>query len=51
MIVGNPDNIYWGMIYALLLPLGLLFTPIALRDLWRAAFRRAVTVAEQAQRA
>lgn len=41
LVVGRPDNDYWGLIYAPLLPLGLLFAPAALRDLGRAALIRA----------
>ena len=37
MLIGRPDNTYWGLIYTPLLPLGLLFAGRALVDLWRAA--------------
>ena len=40
LVVGRPDNAYWGLLYAPLAPLGLLFAPAALRDLGRAASRR-----------
>lgn len=40
-IVGWPTNIYWGLIYAPLLPLGWLVCLPALRDLWRAAIPQA----------
>ncbi len=36
-VVGRPDNEYWGILYAPLLPLGLVFAPTALRDLFRRA--------------
>jgi hypothetical protein len=39
-IAGRPDNTYWGFVYAPLLPLGLLFAPASLADLWRAATAR-----------
>jgi hypothetical protein len=32
-VVGRPDNEYWGMLWAPLLPLGLAVAPAALRDL------------------
>ncbi|KAB8143318.1 hypothetical protein F8S13_09870 [Chloroflexia bacterium SDU3-3] len=40
MVVGHPTNIYWGLMYAPLLPLGWLFCQPALRDLWDAAWPR-----------
>ena len=33
MIIGRPDNFYWGLLFAPLLPIGLAFAPAALRDL------------------
>ena len=36
MVFGHRTNIYWGLMYAPLLPLGWLFVLPALRDLWRA---------------
>jgi hypothetical protein len=36
-VVGLPVNNYWGVIFAPLLPLGLVWAPLALRDLLRAA--------------
>jgi hypothetical protein len=33
MLVGRPDNFYWGILIAPLLPVGLAFAPRALRDL------------------
>ena len=33
MLVGRPDNFYWGILIAPLLPAGLAFAPRALRDL------------------
>ena len=35
LIAGRPDNSYWGLIYAPLVPLGLLYTIPSLLDLWR----------------
>lgn len=32
----NPQNAYWGLLYGPLLPLGLVWAPTALADLWRA---------------
>ncbi len=37
MVLGRPDNFYWGMILAPLLPIGLAFAPNALASLARAA--------------
>lgn len=37
LVVGRANNDYWGFLFAPLLPLGLLFVPAALSDLWRAA--------------
>ncbi len=37
MLFGRPDNFYWGIMIAPLLPLGLAFAPRALADLARAA--------------
>lgn len=37
LIVGRPDNSYWGFLFAPLLPVGLAFAPAALRDLLWAA--------------
>ena len=39
MLVGNADNLYWGIMYAPLLSLGLLHAVPGLRDLVRAATR------------
>jgi hypothetical protein len=39
LIVGRPENYYWGVLYAPLLPIGFLFAPTVLRDLARAAFQ------------
>jgi len=36
----RPHNAYWGMMYAPLLPLGLVWTPAALHDLWTAVVRK-----------
>jgi len=35
----KPHNAYWGLLYAPLLPLGLVWVPAALRDLWRERVR------------
>ena len=35
VVVGRRDNIYWGLLYAPILPLGIVFAPAALRDLAR----------------
>lgn len=43
-IVGRPDNAYWGILYAPLLPLGWLLAPAALRDLAVRAFPRRAPV-------
>jgi hypothetical protein len=40
LVVGRPDNYYWGLLYAPLLPVGFLLAPAALRDLFRKAFAR-----------
>jgi hypothetical protein len=40
MIIGTrPHNAYWGLLYAPLLPLGLVWVPDAVRDLWRVILR------------
>lgn len=39
-VVGRPDNAYWGILYAPLLPLGWLLAPAALRDLASRALPR-----------
>jgi hypothetical protein len=36
-VVGNPFNAYWGLMYAALLPAGVVWAPAALRDLLTAA--------------
>jgi hypothetical protein len=45
-VVGRPDNEYWGVLWAPLLPVGLAVAPAALRDLarqiWPGGFRRLV---------
>ena len=41
MVIGRPDNTYWGLIYTPLLPVGLLFAGRALADLLGAARLRA----------
>ncbi len=43
LVVGRPDNYYWGVLYAPLLPVGLLLAPAAIRDLFRNAFVRTKT--------
>jgi hypothetical protein len=40
LIVGRPDNSYWGFLFAPLLPVGLALAPAALWDLSKAAFTR-----------
>jgi hypothetical protein len=40
MLVGRPDNFYWAILIAPLLPMGLAFAPGALRDLAIRASRR-----------
>ena len=37
MLFGRADNFYWGIMVAPLLPLGLAFAPLAVRDLARAS--------------
>jgi hypothetical protein len=37
MIIGRPENAYWGLVTAPLTALGLCFAPAALRDLFRRA--------------
>lgn len=37
MVIGRPDNFYWGLLIAPLLPIGLAFAPRALADLARSA--------------
>jgi hypothetical protein len=41
MLVARPDNFYWGLLVAPLLPIGLAWAPVAVRDLARAARRQA----------
>jgi hypothetical protein len=36
-LLGRPDNFYWGILIAPLLPVGLVFAPRALRDLFRSS--------------
>jgi hypothetical protein len=38
LVVGRPENDYWGILYTPLLPLGFVGAPGALRDLWLSAF-------------
>jgi hypothetical protein len=40
LVLGRPDNNYWGLLYAPILPLGIVLAPPALRDLWRRAVPR-----------
>jgi len=35
MIVGRSFNIYWGLMYVFVLPLGLLYLPYTFRQLWK----------------
>lgn len=39
MIAGRNENFYWGMVVAPVMFAGLAFAPMALRSLWRSAFR------------
>ena len=48
MIVGRPDNFYWALLLAPLLPIGLAFAPGALRDLGAAAALRSARPAPAA---
>ena len=41
LVLGRPDNSYWGFLFAPLLPVGLAMAPAGLRDLIRAARRTA----------
>lgn len=36
LLMGRPDNAYWGFLFAPILPVGLAFTPSAVHDLFRA---------------
>jgi hypothetical protein len=42
--IGRPDNFYWGIMLAPLLPIGLAFAPAALRDLASSAAPRGKAV-------
>jgi hypothetical protein len=44
LFIGRPDNDYWGILYTPLLPLGFVYAPRALRDLWSSARRETKTV-------
>jgi hypothetical protein len=37
MLLGRYENFYWGLLIAPAFALGIIFAPIALKDLWRAA--------------
>ena len=37
LFVGRSNNGYWGFIYGPIVAISLVFAPMALRDLWRAA--------------
>jgi len=39
-IVGRSFNYYWGLMYAFIMPLGLLHAPAALRDLWQPIYAK-----------
>jgi hypothetical protein len=41
-IAGRSDNYYWGLMYAPLMPLGLIHAPPCLLDLFRSCFKKAV---------
>jgi hypothetical protein len=45
LVLGRPDNVYWGFLFAPILPIGLAFAPAALRDLVRAARRHSAEAA------
>jgi hypothetical protein len=47
-VVGRPENDYWGILYAPLLPLGLVLAPQAMRDLMSRALGRDVAGTLQA---
>jgi hypothetical protein len=48
MVIGmRPQNAYWGLLYAPLLPLGLVWAPTALADLWRALTRRCANMSHE----
>ena len=36
LLIGRPDNAYWGFLFAPILPIGLAFAPAALADLFKA---------------
>lgn len=40
LIVGRPENKYWGLMYAFFMPLGLLYAPYALKDLFKSIRRK-----------
>jgi hypothetical protein len=40
LLLGRPDNAYWGFLFAPILPIGLAFAPAAIHDLVRAVRRR-----------
>ena len=40
LLIGRPDNAYWGFLFAPILPVGLALAPAALRDLFNAALAR-----------
>jgi hypothetical protein len=40
LLMGRPDNAYWGFLFAPILPVGLAFAPAALHDLVRAVRSR-----------
>jgi hypothetical protein len=42
MLIGRPDNFYWGLMFAPLLTAGVMFVPGALRDVSNAALGRRV---------
>jgi hypothetical protein len=39
-IAGRPDNYYWGLMYAPLLPVGLINVPPCLLDLYKVGFSK-----------
>lgn len=50
-VVGRHDNVYWGLLYAPILPLGIVFAPAALRDLARVLTGGRPAIAPSAQQA
>jgi len=51
LVVGRPDNFYWGILYAPMLSAGFLLAPAAIRDLLHGAFPFLFGLGEKAQEA